>query len=228
LRVQQIILNRIEEQDDDAKITPMSKSITELWTYQGTREFNYPYLKYGQVTDKVASSDWSEWAATRIDAMTGRSHEGLMVFVQCMNFGGKNSAVDIFYDPKMIGAQTLAHDWHTVNRIESVGPEGKFSKTDHRWFWASHDNINMHKMWRHYYSNADYDKCCKVKAKVDPKGVFTPNSFVVGYTPHSKPDKEETISEQSEEILDDATFTKGHAERAKQRAKAKGIPMTFR
>lgn len=205
LWVEQKILNRIEKQDN-CKITPMSESITELWTYKGTREFNYPYLKYGQVTDEVAKPDWSEWVATRIDAMTGRSHEGLMIFAQCENFGGKNSAVtrngarrqtsyawrnttvgcnlDIFYNPKMVGAQTIAHDWHTGNRLQAVGENGKFSTTDHRWFWATHDNIDMHKMSKHYYSSKeDYDRCCEVKNKVDPKGVFTPNTFVVGYKP---------------------------------------------
>ena len=250
LWIKQKIFNLIEKQDN-GKVTPMSKSITELWTYEGTREFNYPFLKYGQVTDKVASPDWSEWGATRVDAMAGRSNEGLMVFTQCQNFGGQNSAVtkngrrkqtsyawrnttigynlDIFYNHKMTGAQTLAHDWHGVNRIEGVGPNGKFSTTDHRWFWASHDRLDMHKVWKYYYSEEDYAQCCKVKAEVDPNGMFTPNSFVVGYTPDSAPKRlaapvnEATITGQPEEAMDDAAFTKGHADRAKIRAKAKGI-----
>ena len=253
--VEQVILNLIEKQDN-SKVTPITESITQLWTYEGTREFNYPYLKYGQVTDKIASPEWSEWAATRIDAMTGRSHEGLMIFVQCENFGGKNSAVtrngsrgqtsyawrnttvgcnlDIFYNPKMTGAQTIAQDWHAANS-EAVGQNGKFSTTDHRWFWASHDNIDMHKVWKYYYSDEDYARCCKVKKAVDPNGVFTPNTFVVGYTPESAPkhlslnnaqNKEAETSDQPDEILDDAMFTKGHAERAKLRAQAKGIDVT--
>ncbi len=249
---EQNILNLIVSRDN-SKVTPISESITRLWTFEGTREFNYPFLKYGQVTDKVASSHWSEWAAKRIDAMAGRSEEGLMVFVQCENFGGENSAVtkngkrrqtsyawrnttvgynlDIFFNHKMTGAQTLAHDWHTVNRIESVGKNGRFSIDDHRWFWASHDNTNMQDVWQYYYSKDDYDRCCKIKAEVDPNGVFTPNTFVVGY-PNSAPkspalpvksvDKATTTS-KPEDVLDDAAFTKGHADRAKLRAQAKGI-----
>ena len=258
LWVEQKILNRIEKQDS-GKITPMSKSITELWTYEGTREFNYPYLKYGQVTDRIASPDWPEWAATRIDAMVGRSHEGLMVFAQCQNFGGQSSAVtkngrrgqtsyawrnttvgcnlDIFYNKKMTGAETIAHDWHTGNRLQGVGPHGKFSTTDHRWFWASHDNIDMHRMWHHYYSDEDYARCCKVKEKVDPNGVFTPNSFVVGHAPDSEPEyltltdtrvNEAIGTGQPEEGVDDAVLTKDHVKRAKQRAQAKGIHVAFR
>ncbi|HAV76748.1 MAG TPA: hypothetical protein DCX53_05270 [Anaerolineae bacterium] len=256
LWIEQKILNRLDRQDN-SKITRMSESITKLWTYKGTREFNYPYLKYGQVTDKVASDDWPEWAASRIDAMVGRSHEGLMVFSQCQNFGGKHSSVtkngklkqtsyawrnttvglnlDIFYNKNMPGAQTAAHKWHTDNRREAIGRHGKFSTSDHRWFWASHDHINMHQMWRHYYSDKDYERCCKVKKKVDPKGVFTPNSFVVGYTPKSAPKHaslnkaqidEAEIFGQSEEVLDDSMYTKGHTDRAKLRAKAKGIDVT--
>jgi len=255
LWVEQMILNLIVKRDN-SEITPISESITQLWTFEGTREFNYPFLKYGQVTDKVASPDWSEWAATRIDEMTGRSHEGLMVFVQCQNFGGKNSAatrnggrkqtsyawrnttvgynLDIFYNCKMPGAKKHAQDWHLGNLTEGVGPNGKFSTTDHRWFWASHDNIDMHKVWQYYYSDDDYAKCCKIKAEVDPNGVFTPNTFVVGY-PDSAPKHlalnvapvtKATITGEPEEVLDDAAFTKGHADRAKQRAKEKGIDVT--
>ncbi len=255
LWVEQKILNLMVKRDN-SEITPISESITQLWTFEGTREFNYPFLKYGQVTDKVVSPDWSEWAATRIDEMAGRSEEGLMVFVQCQNFGGKNSAatrnggrrqtsyawrnttvgynLDIFYNRNMPDAQKYAQDWHRGNLAEGVGPNGKFSTVDHRWFWASHDNINMHKVWQYYYSEEDYAKCCKIKAEVDPDGVFTPNMFVVGYpdsapkrlTLNGAPVTEATITGEQEEILDDAAFTKGHADRAKRRAEAKGINVT--
>lgn len=255
LWVEQMILSLIVKRDN-SEITPISKSITQLWTFEGTREFNYPFLKYGQVTDKVASPDWSEWAASRIDEMIGRSEEGLMVFVQCQNFGGRNSAatrnggrkqtsyawrnttvgynLDIFYNRNMPNAQKHAQDWHSGNLAEGVGPNGKFSTTDHRWFWASHDNTNMHKVWQYYYSEEDYAKCCKIKAEVDPNGVFTPNTFVVGYpdsapkhhTLNVAPITETIITGEPEEVLDDAAFTKGHADRAKQRAKEKGINVT--
>ena len=239
---EQKILNRMGS-GDNSKITRISDSVTQLWTYEGTREFDYPFLKNGQVTDKVASPDWSEWAATRIDEMSGRSEEGLMVFVQCQNFGGQNSAVtkngkrkqtsyawrnttigyefDIFYDPD--AAYGLANDWQKVNRDESIGPNGKFSTVDHRWFWASHGNLNMNDVWQHYYSKDDYDRCCKIKAEADPSGVFTPNPFAIGYKSDNTSGTEATSSDQAEKTLDDAAYTKGHIERAKQRAQAKGI-----
>ncbi|HEX5807838.1 MAG TPA: FAD-binding oxidoreductase [Anaerolineales bacterium] len=253
LWVEQKILNLIVTRDN-SKITPISESITRLWTFEGTREFNYPFLKYGQVTDEVASPQWPEWAATQIDQMSGRSKEGLMVFVQCQNFGGQNSAVtrngrlrqtsyawrnttvgynlDIFYNPAVTGALQHAQDWHNANIAEGVGPNGKFSTTDHRWFWASHDKLDMCEVWPYYYSADDYAKCCKVKAQVDPNGVFTPNTFVVGYMPDSAPKhlvlpvarvNEASIPGQPDEKLDDASFTAGHADRAKRRARAKAI-----
>lgn len=252
--VEQEIIDRIVVMCDDDEITPISESVTQLWTYEGTREFNYPFLKNAQVTDKVASPDWSEWAATRIDKMSGRSEEGLMVFVQCENFGGQNSAVtkngrrkqtsyawrnttigynlDIFFNGDMTDAEKLAQEWQSVNVAEGIGPNGKFSTADHRWFWASHGNLNMNEVWPYYYSEDDYAKCCKVKKEVDPHGVFTPNTFVVGYTPDSAPkhlallvapDRDATITGTPKEELDDAAFAKGHADRAKLRAQAKGI-----
>jgi hypothetical protein len=245
---------------DNSKITPISESVTQLWTYEGEREYNYPFRKNGQVTDKVASSDWSEWAARRIDEMCGRSQEGLMVFAQFQNFGGQNSAMkkngrrkqtsyawrnttigyelDVFYNPSVAGTQTLAEEWQHINRTKGIGQNGKFSTDNHRWFWASHGDLDMCDVWPYYYSSKeDYDRCCQVKATVDPTGVFTPNTFVVGYTPDSAPKHlalpiapvdEATVIGQPEDVLDDAAFTQEHADRAKQRAEAKGIHVTFR
>ena len=258
LWVEQKILNILVTRDN-SKITPISESVTRLWTFEGEREFDYPFLKNGQVTDKVASPDWSEWAATRIDEMTGRSEEGLMVFAQCQNFGGQNSAVtkngrrkqtsyawrnttvgyefDIFYNKNMPLAYKHAHEWQKVNFEKGIGQNGKFSTTDHRWLWASHGSLDMCEVWPCYYSDEDYARCCKVKAAVDPNNVFTPNSFVVGYEPNSAQKhialpvtsvNEATMPGEPEEVLDDAAFTKGHADRAKRRAKAKGIHVTFR
>jgi hypothetical protein len=239
---------------DDDVITPISESVTQLWTYRGMREFNYPFVKNAQVTDKVASPDWAEWAATRIDAMTGRGSEGLMVVVQCQNFGGANSAVvqngkrgrtsyawrnttvgyslDGFFDASVENARELARQWQDVNIAEGIGPNGKFSTTDHRWFWASHGSTDMSVVWPCYYDSKDvYTRCCKVKEAVDPKGVFTANTFVVGYEPATAPKRPHLsatpaggATSEPEEKLDDATFVKGHADRAMIRAQAKGIP----
>ena len=252
---EQEVINLLVTMRDDNVTTPISESVTQLWTYQGTREFNYPFLKNAQVTDKVATPDWAQWAATRIDAMVGRSEEGLMVFVQCQNFGGQNSALtknggrkqtsyawrnttvgynlDIFFNRHVKNAQEFAEEWQNINVADGVGPNGKFSSADHRCFWASHGNLDMSQVWPYYYSSSDdYAKCCKVKETVDPNGVFTANTFVVGYTPDTAPKHlallaapliAAIVTSKPEEELDDAAFAKGHADRAKLRAEAKGI-----
>jgi hypothetical protein len=250
--IEQGLIDAATSSRDDNEPTKISDSVTGLWTYQGTREFNYPFVKNTQVTDKVAASDWSEWAATRIDAIIKQSN-GLMVVVQCQNFGGENSAVtkngrrkqtsyawrnttvgyslDVFFNTWVEGARKRAQEWQDVNIAEGVGPNGKFSTTDHRWFWASHGSTDMSKVWPFYYSPDDYAKCCKVKQAVDPNGVFTPNTFVVGYKPEAAPKHlaaapPATVAAGSkpEPALDDAAFAKGHADRARARAEAKGIP----
>lgn len=253
--VEQELIDYFVSLKDDSVITPISECVTQLWTYRGTREFNYPFVKNTQITDNVADPEhWPEWVAKRIDEMIGRSGEGLMVVVQCENFGGQNSAMrkngankqtayawrnttvgyclDAFFNPDVEIARRIVEQWQSINIAEGIGPHGKVSTADHRWFWASHGDIDMSKVWPFYYSSKDdYDRCCKIKKAVDPHGVFTPNPFVVGYPETapkpvalpSAPPGGATAAGKPEQKLDDAAFTKGHADRAKLRAEAKGI-----
>jgi len=89
--------------------------------------------------------------------------------------------LDAFYNPNVANTRWAAEEWQKVNNDEGVGPCGKLSKVDHRWFCFSHGDTDMSKVWQFYYSVDDYERCCKIKKTVDPNGVFTPNSFVVGY-----------------------------------------------
>lgn len=240
---------------DDSVTTPISECVTQLWTYRGTREFNYPFLKNTQLTDEIADpKNWPEWVATRIDELIGRQDQGLMVVTQCENFGGKNSAMykngqngqtayawrdttvgyclDAFYDPNWENALGVVKKWQDVNDAEGIGQNGKVSKVDHRWFCFSHGSIDMSQVHQYYYSQADYDRCLKVKKAVDPHGVFSPNPFVVGWPDTAPaygalpaaPHDAAVATGIPEQKLDDAAFTKGHAERAKARAAKKGIP----
>jgi hypothetical protein len=90
----------------------------------------------------------------------------------------------------------------------------------------------MSKVWPFYYSTEDYAKCCKVKQAVDPNGVFTANTFVVGYSAETAPKhlaaapRDVAIARKSEEVMDDATFAREHADRIGLRAEAKGIART--
>jgi hypothetical protein len=202
--VKQTLIDYFVPPCDDGKHKPISECVTTLWTYQGTREFNYPFVKNVQLTDKVADpKNWPEWAATRIDDLIERS-DGCMVVTQCENFGGPDSAMtknggpnkktayawrnttvgyclDAFYNPNVANARWAVEEWQRVNNDEGIGPCGKLSKADHRWFCFSHGDTDMHNVWPFYYSAEDYDRCCKIKKEHDPNGVFTPNAFVVGY-----------------------------------------------
>ena len=68
-----------------------------------------------------------------------------------------------------------------------------------------------------------------MKQTVDPNGVFTANTFVVGYTGQSAPKhlaaapRDVAVARKPEEVLDDAAFAKERADSAVSRAKAKGI-----
>ncbi|BCE03531.1 FAD-binding oxidoreductase [Marinicellulosiphila megalodicopiae] len=184
---------------NDNVVTPISKAVNTLWTYKGTREFNYPYMKNGQVTNEVAQKDWPTWAVGRIDQMLGRGKEGLMLFCQCQCFGGEDSAyfknkkngtayawrdvnvgynLDVFYDPTINGSLEKATAWQSINHSEGVGEKGKFSIESHRWFWATHGNLNMSESWSNYYSEADYKRCLDIKQTTDASGIFSPNKFV--------------------------------------------------
>jgi len=207
--VEQTLVDCFVTRRDDIVHTPISESVTQLWTYRGTREFNYPFVKNVQLTDKVADPEgWPEWVATRIDELIGLGDEGLMVVTQCENFGGQHSAMknsparkrtayawrdttvgyclDAFYNPHVGNALGIAKHWQKINNDEGIGKHGKLSKADHRWFCFSHGDIDMSKVWQFYYSEEDYRRCCKIKKEFDPHGVFTPNPFTVGY-PESAP-----------------------------------------
>ena len=72
-------------------------------------------------------------------------------------------------------------------------------------------------------------RTCKVKQTVDPNGVFTANTFVVGYSPETAPKhlaaapRDIAVVRKPEEVFDDAAFAKEHADRAGLRAQTKGI-----
>ena len=118
--------------------------------------------------------------------------------------------------PGVQNAQKLAEEWQNVNIAEGVGPHGKFSTADHRWFWASHGNLDMSKVWPFYYSTEDYAKCRKVWSRwLTRTAIFTANTFVVGYLPETAPKhiaaapRHTAIVCKPEEVLDDAGVYQG-------------------
>lgn len=89
--------------------------------------------------------------------------------------------LDAFYDPKTPGSEQYALDWQAVNDKWMVGPTSHFSTTDRRVFWGSYGEFDMDKAWQFYYDSvAKYQRLVQIKQHVDPKRVFSANSFGVG------------------------------------------------
>lgn len=178
---------------------PMSE-LTAQWIFRNVREFNHPYVKSTQVTDSktLVQDGWVDWIVERLDGIIKPEKNKLWISAQFQNFGGKNSAftknanngtshsfrdsticatVDCFYDT---GHKQVAEDWHDVNLAEAIGANGKFCKQDKRVLWGSHGEYDLDKVWGCYYDSREkYERLKGIRAKADPEGVFTPNTFSV-------------------------------------------------
>jgi hypothetical protein len=85
--------------------------------------------------------------------------------------------MDIFYEDDY---KMRAEDWHTVTVQQAVGPKGKFSKQERRVLWGSFGEFDLEKVWYLYFENKEkWEALKRVRARVDPEGVFTPNAFSV-------------------------------------------------
>lgn len=87
------------------------------------------------------------------------------------------ATMDVFYQKEY---KSVAEDWHTVTIQEAVGKTGKFSNQERHVLWGSFGDYDLGKVWEQYYDSAEaYGKIQLARAKYDPYGVFTPNSFSV-------------------------------------------------
>jgi hypothetical protein len=195
-------------QNDDVPV-PISK-LNFQWIYSGVREFDYPYIKNAQVSTQTTFPGWAAFAASWINSMQEQMQYGLMVFTQCQHFGGYNSAMyknrdngtayswrdatigfnmDLFYDAGTNpNAQALAQRFQNQYAVEAIGPNGIFSKPDLRWFWASHGDKDLSRVWQYYLSPTAYQSLLGIKAAHDPNMIFSPNTFCVGGAkPPAKP-----------------------------------------
>ncbi|KAG0347175.1 hypothetical protein BG005_000346 [Podila minutissima] len=197
-------------QVDDDKHRPLSELMGD-WIFTNVREFEKPYIKrvFMSNSQTLVQDGWTDNVCDRIDEIQRNDDNGCHLAVQIQHFGGKNSRVyqnnngstaiswrdsniccimDIFYDNTQ-PAQEVARTWQQQNDA-CVGRRGaKFCAEDRRVFWGSHD-LNLDQEHEHYFDNAGgispetkYKRLCKIKAKVDPDGVFTPNGFCVGAPP---------------------------------------------
>ncbi|EPS40947.1 hypothetical protein H072_5169 [Dactylellina haptotyla CBS 200.50] len=185
--------------DVPPEIKPMSQ-LTKQWIFTNIREFDNPYVKSTHLTDSrtLGKDGWAAWMTKRIDAVVAPEANRVWLSAQLQCFGGEHSkfttnadngtsfnwrdsslcvTADAFYGP---GHKQTALDWHTINEQEGIGPNGKFCKTDRRVHWGSFGDYDLNKVWDVYYDNQEkYERLVKIRAKADPDGLFTPNTFSV-------------------------------------------------
>ncbi|KAF2762936.1 hypothetical protein EJ05DRAFT_471902 [Pseudovirgaria hyperparasitica] len=180
---------------------PMSK-IVQMWLFKKHREFNTPYVKRTYLTSSttLSKTGWSDWVASRFDAIVGFNSNSLHFVSQIQVFGGAKSqfrvnanngtshswrdttvcaTIDCFHEDNEI-AREAAESWQHKNDVEGIGANGKFSKVDKRVLWGSYGDWNMENVWQCYYDDKEkYEKLGRLRGKMDPDGVFTPNPFSV-------------------------------------------------
>lgn len=176
---------------------PMSQ-LTKDWIFTNVREFELPYEKRTYVTKQLKDpAGWPGWCADRIDAAMEDSN--LRLSIQIQHFGGNNSmfyqnghtgetsyswrdtticaVMDCFYFP---GQQQRALRWQAQN---DAGSLQYFSAQDRRVLWGSYGSFDLHDSHRFYYEDeAKYNRLCRIRDRVDPRGVFVPNTFCIGWS----------------------------------------------
>ena len=177
----------------------MSK-LTGDWIFRNVREFDYPYVKRAYTTNStnLQAQGWSEWVTKRIAAIVEPEANRCWLSVQLQAYGGKRSRFHInkdngtsysWRDTTMVAvldcfhnkqAEVTAVDWQRGNDQEGIGPDGKFSKKDRRVLWGSYGDFNLDNVWDKYYESREkYNKLREVRKRMDPDGLFTPNTFCV-------------------------------------------------
>ncbi|KAG0047475.1 hypothetical protein BGZ83_007467 [Gryganskiella cystojenkinii] len=195
--------------NDDQHI-PLSE-LTGDWIFRNVREFEMPYVKRLYMSNSQPLQDgWTDDVCKRIDEIQSDEENGCYLSVQIQHFGGDNSEVcinndgstaiswrdsniccvmDVFYDEVNNSAQKTAIAWQHENDASVGYPRAIFCPEDRRMLWGSHD-LDLNQEHAHYFDNAGavsgetkYERLCKIKARVDPAGVFTPNKFCVQVPP---------------------------------------------
>ena len=193
--------DRINEGSLLAKVheKPMSE-LTAEWIFRNVREFNHPYVKrtYSTNSTTLGKDGWADWVTKRIDAIVKPEANRCWLSAQLQCFGGKYSkfttnadngtsfswrdstivcTLDCFHKDSQ---KSRAEDWEKVNDEEGIGPNGIFSKQDRRLLWGSYGSYDLDASWEYYYEDrAKYERLQKVRQRVDPDGIFTPNTFAV-------------------------------------------------
>lgn len=178
---------------------PMSEMSGD-WLFRNIREFDHAYIKRTHCTASrdLRAAGWAAWLTRRIDAIVKPAHNRCWLAAQVQAIGGVHSqfwnnrnngtalswrdstvlyTLDCFFEPE---ARQTAVEWHAVNDREAIGPGGVFSETSRKVLWGSWGDFDLHRVWKDYYEDEEkYERLRAVRRRVDPDGVFTPNTFCV-------------------------------------------------
>jgi len=178
--------------------------MTGEWIFRNIREFDHPYEKRTYLTNSttLVRDGWVEQVSKRVHRVISPSlkDEFLQCWVSCQIqcFGGKNSmftrnadngtsyswrdstvccTLDCFVESSY---KHVAEDFQKENDKIFIGPQGCFSREDRRVLWGSYGDFDLHSVWQAYYDDeTKYKRLQEARAKADPDGTFTANTFAV-------------------------------------------------
>lgn len=188
-------------QDNVYNLSAVQKPMSELcqdWLFRHEREFFKPFVKCTRSTNSrtLSTDGFARFFTERCDAVMKPQQNRCWLSAQIQVQGGKNSkhlrnadngtsyswrdstmiiAFDVFHDPDRRDA---AVEYQRALTAGSLGPKGKFSTHDRRPLWGSFGSFDLHKNWSYYYDSRDkYERIGRVRARMDPEGTLTPNTF---------------------------------------------------
>lgn len=186
---------------EDNETRPLSESILKLWTFEGTREYNHPYIKNDAISRQETQPGFSDWATRMLNELFEGGKDGLMASMQMQQFGGPDSKVvkdqklgrtsfqwrdgivvgmNAFYDASVEGARQKAEAWQRRVDEEGTGnAPGYISPKMYRWFAYPTGPQNMDEVWPAYFTEEDYRKCCTIKKRVDPEDLFSAHPLAI-------------------------------------------------
>jgi hypothetical protein len=176
-------------------------AMDKQWLFKIVREYDFPYVKIAQNGfGNDLSDQFIDDLCDYIQDIQDNNVNGLMQIMQLSACGGQtlrnagngtayawrncttNLVYDVFYSTDVNpAAQTLTMAKQTMATQKFIGPNGSYAKIDSRFYWGSHGDRNLKNTWPCYLEKDDYPRVLAAKKKWDPKGVFSPNVFCIGY-----------------------------------------------
>ncbi|MCB9616635.1 MAG: FAD-binding oxidoreductase [Sandaracinus sp.] len=180
---------------DDRRPTPVSHAMSRVWLSGGAREFRAPLLKSSITSGGTVDADLPRFVADSIDEAMAHGHMVQSIF---QSAGGRASALrnptraeqaalswrdagcywlfDLSFDPHDQADEAWARAWRA-----RVTAEGQTKMRDDRaraWFGFLNGDVSLREGWSRYFDDeAKYERALRLKAEVDPGGVFSATPF---------------------------------------------------